>query len=228
MSLQRGFDRRLNLLPQLLPNGLQAFVDLLPQLLSNRVQCLLHLLEEILPNWLQGQDHLLPQLIPDRLQGLIDLLLQLLPHRPKNLVHLLEHGVRYLALDLLQDGVDSLGHLFFEHGAKIHLRARSLAVLRRTWLVWLVPARRRVLPSLLALLVARRRVLPSLLARLIDRRLLPPCSGVVLVMLSIGRPLVFLIGLSAGVARGIMVRFIRASTARTRLGGLRALLLRLV
>jgi hypothetical protein len=45
MSLQRGLDRRFNLLPQLLPDGLQTFIDLLPQLLPDRVKRMVHLLQ---------------------------------------------------------------------------------------------------------------------------------------------------------------------------------------
>jgi len=171
MSPQRGLDRCLNLLPELLPNRLQSFIDLLSQLLPDRLQRLIHLLEEILPNWLEGQDHLLPQLLPDRLQRFIDLLLQLLPHRLKNLVHLLEHGIRDLALYLLHDRMDGLGDLFLEYLTQIHLGAHALTVLRRTWPVALVPLRRLIFPGLLAVLAARR--------------MLRSCLGIALVMLSL-------------------------------------------
>jgi len=221
MLLQRGFDRRLNLLPQLPPNGLQAFIDLLPQLLPDRVQGLVDLLEEILPHWLKGQNHLLAQLLPDRLQRLIDLLLQLLPYRLKHLVHLLEHGIRDLALHLLQDGMDSLGDLFLEHLPQIHLGAHPLTVLRRTWPVALVPSRRLVLPSLLML-----RIRCSMLRS---------GPGIVVMLLSVRRVLSLVrcvlslvVGLSVAAARRVMVYVVRVSTARTRLGGLRALPRRLI
>jgi hypothetical protein len=149
-------------------------------------------------------------LLPNGLQRLVDLFFQLLLHRLQNLIHLLQYGGRDLALHLLQDGVNGLSDLVFEHLTQIHFRAQLLPVIGRRWFVTLVPPGRLILLRLFALLGALSS--PCL------------CPDIGFTMLPIRRGFLWLlIGLAAGAARRAMLSVIPILAARTRLGGLRML-----